>query len=115
MWIKPGISDLRLQISNQGPTRRQMLRGMAGGFGMLGLAGMLGQQALAGSFGAASGSAVTRHLAPRAKRVIFLFMNGGPSHVDTFDPKPALEKYAGQQPDGKLYKKSKGSGYVPSP
>jgi hypothetical protein len=42
-------------------------------------------------------------------------MNGGPSHVDTFDPKPALEKYAGQQPSEKLYKKSKGSGYVPSP
>jgi hypothetical protein len=39
------------------------------------------------------------HFAPRAKRVIFLFMNGGPSHVDTFDPKPDLEKYAGQQPE----------------
>jgi hypothetical protein len=88
---------------------------MAGGFGMVGLAGMIGPQALAGSLGAANGSAVTRHLAPRAKRVIFLFMNGGPSHVDTFDPKPALQKYAGQQPDGKLYKKSKGSGFVPSP
>ena len=36
------------------------------------------------------------HFPPRAKRVIFLFMNGGPSHVDTFDPKPMLEKYQGQ-------------------
>src|SRR4051794_22555197 len=100
MWISPAISNLRSQISNDGPSRRQMLRGMAGGFGMLGLAGLLGPQALAGSFGAASGTSVTPHLAPRAKRVIFLFMNGGPSHVDTFDPKPALQKYAGQQPDG---------------
>src|SRR5207302_6194024 len=36
------------------------------------------------------------HFPPRAKRVIFLFMNGGPSHVDTFDPKPSLEKYEGK-------------------
>src|SRR6266550_1219 len=52
------------------PSRRQILRRMAGGFGMVGLAGILGPQALAGSFGAASGSAAVRHLAPRAKRVI---------------------------------------------
>ncbi len=38
------------------------------------------------------------HFAPKAKSVIFLFMNGGPSQVDTFDPKPALEKYAGKTP-----------------
>ena len=37
------------------------------------------------------------HFAPKAKRVIHLFLNGGPSHVDTFDPKPALDKYHGQQ------------------
>src|SRR6188508_3358176 len=36
------------------------------------------------------------HFAPKAKRVIHFFLNGGPSHVDTFDPKPALRKYAGQ-------------------
>src|SRR6186997_3632399 len=36
------------------------------------------------------------HFAPKAKRVIHLFMNGGPSHVDTFDPKPALARFAGQ-------------------
>src|SRR5678815_5602009 len=36
------------------------------------------------------------HVAPRAKSVIWCFMEGGPSHVDLFDPKPALEKYAGQ-------------------
>src|SRR5213595_2478563 len=38
------------------------------------------------------------HFAPKAKAVIHLFMNGGPSQVDLFDPKPALEKYAGQPP-----------------
>src|ERR1700676_3733203 len=41
------------------------------------------------------------HFAPRAKSVISLFMSGGVSHVDTFDPKPALQKYAGQPLSGK--------------
>jgi hypothetical protein len=91
-------------------TRRQMLRRMCAGFGMVGLAGILGPQSL---FAAAS----TRspHFTPRAKRVIFLFMNGGPSHVDTFDPKPKLKELEGQQPTGELYKKNKGTGFMPSP
>ena len=42
------------------------------------------------------------HFPARAKRVIFLFMNGGPSHVDTFDPKPALQRYAGRHRRAKL-------------
>src|SRR5450432_4587581 len=41
------------------------------------------------------------HFAPRAKNVISLFMSGGVSHLDTFDPKPSLEKYAGQPLTGK--------------
>jgi hypothetical protein len=83
---------------------------MCAGFGMVGLAGLLGPRSLLAD-------SVSRgpHFAPRAKRVIFLFLNGGPSHVDTFDPKPALGKYEGQQPSGDLYKKSKGSGFMPSP
>jgi hypothetical protein len=45
----------------------------------------------------------TPHFAPKAKHVIHLFMNGGPSHVDTFDPKPMLTKYAGKElPTGTL-------------
>ena len=40
------------------------------------------------------------HFKPRAKRLIWFFMNGGPSHLDTFDPKPALEKYDGTKPPG---------------
>ena len=82
---------------------------MCAGFGSIGLAGLLGE--------AAHGDASARlpHHPSRAKRVIFLFMNGGPSHVDTFDPKPALKERAGQQPSGDLYRASKGTGFMPSP
>lgn len=85
--------------------RRQMLSRMATGFGMAALGSLVGGSSLGAGL----------HHAAKAKRVIFLFLNGGPSHIDTFDPKPALEKVAGQQPEGELYKKSKGSGYMPSP
>jgi hypothetical protein len=97
----PGAFDL---------SRRQMLRRMCAGFGLVGLAGMVGPQALL-----ASSNGRAPHFAPRARRVIFLFLNGGPSHVDTFDPKPALAQYEGQQPTGDLYKKPKGTGFMPSP
>jgi hypothetical protein len=83
------------------------------GFGMLGLAGTMHA---AGKFGLATAAAATArpHFPARAKRVIFLFMNGGPSHVDTFDPKPALEKYSGQKPTGNLFRAAQ-AGFVPSP
>src|SRR5712691_4372575 len=88
-------------------SRREMLQRMCTGFGVVGLAGLLGPEALAAA------SAERRpHFAPRAKRVIFLFLNGGPSHVDTFDPKPALKDCAGQPPTGELYRKNKGSGFM---
>jgi hypothetical protein len=98
-------------LSERALTRRRMLGRLAGGFGLVGLAGMLGPQSLC----AATGANAKPHFQPRARRVIFLFMNGGPSHVDTFDPKPALKTHEGKQPDGELYKKSKGSGFMPSP
>lgn len=85
-------------------TRRDMLQRMATGFGALGLAGLIAPQLQAAPV-----------LRARAKRAIFLFLNGGPSHVDTFDPKPALLKHAGEQPSGELYKKSSGTGFMPSP
>src|SRR5438046_4231239 len=91
-------------------TRRQMLQRMCAGFGMVGLAGLLGPQWVL-----AAANPRLPHFAPRARRVIFLFLNGGPSHVDTLDPKPALQEYEGQQPTGELYKKSKGTGFMPSP
>jgi hypothetical protein len=91
-------------------SRRQWLRHAGAGFGLLGLAGTL---ASAGLLRAATGDAigVGGHFSAKARRVIFLFMNGGPSHVDTFDPKPALAKYEGQKPEGRDAK----LGFMPSP
>src|SRR5436305_11038536 len=81
-------------------TRRELLRHLAGGFGTVGLAGTLaGGRALAVPDPALNPLAERPgHFAARAKRVIFLFMNGGPSHVDTFDPKPGLARHDGQDP-----------------
>ncbi|HEV3025532.1 MAG TPA: DUF1501 domain-containing protein, partial [Pirellulales bacterium] len=73
-------------------TRREFLATTAGGFGMLALAGLMGERAYA----ALALGAPTPHFAPRAKRVIFCFMDGGPSHVDTFDYKPLLKERQGQ-------------------
>ena len=64
---------------------------------MLGAAAFLSQQSLADASGASPAGC---HFPPRAKRVIHLFMNGGPFQADLFDPKPALVKYAGQRPEG---------------
>ena len=79
------------------PTRREMLRRFAGGFGALALSGMLAEQAAAdAATSATAGSALnplaprSAHFAPRAKRVIFLYMTGGVSHVESFDHKPRL-------------------------
>lgn len=80
-----------------------MLRRFANGFGVLGLASLFGEEVWGG--GTSSPLALRQpHFAPKAKRVIFLFMSGGPSHVDTFDPKPALVKYNGQPPPFELPK-----------
>jgi hypothetical protein len=58
----------------------------------------------------------TPHFAPTAKHVIHLFMNGGPSHVDTFDPKPSLAKYAGKElPRENLRTERKTGAALPSP
>jgi len=79
-------------------TRRTLLQRAAAGFGYVALQGLLGKEQ-------AQAAAVENPVAPkltpfpaRAKRVVFLFMKGGPSHVDTFDPKPLL-----QRDDGKPY------------
>jgi hypothetical protein len=81
-------------------TRREVLTRIGGGMGALGLAAVLQD---AGLLAAAPEGIERSPLAPRAphfpakaKHLIFLFMNGGPSQVDTFDPKPVLRKYAGQ-------------------
>src|SRR5947209_8759897 len=81
-------------------TRRDFLTRCGLGFGMLGLANLLGPGALGAT---ASVDAVNSPLAPKsphfpakAKRVIHIFANGGPSHVDTFDPKPELARLHGK-------------------
>jgi hypothetical protein len=65
-----------------------MLRASATGFGALALSALTQQRVF--------GSVNSPHFTPKVKSVIFLFMDGGVSHVDTFDPKPALEKHVGQ-------------------
>ena len=66
-------------------SRRKMLTSCSSGFGMLALQGMLGQNQLSAK----------PHFTPKAKSVIFCYMSGGVSHIDTFDPKPTLKKFAG--------------------
>src|SRR5580704_7391761 len=82
-------------------SRRQMLRRFASGFGMLGLAGLLAEDLVSDIFAAEPQSSNPLLVKPpqyaaRAKRIIFLFMSGGPSHVDLFDPKPRLAKDNGK-------------------
>src|SRR5947208_2280062 len=90
-------------------TRRSMLQRSAAGFGHVALAALLARESAGDTPGTgdtpATGSATSSpliakspHFAARAKRVVFLFMSGGPSQVDTFDPKPLL-----QRDDGKKY------------
>ncbi len=81
-------------------TRREALRRMGAGFGMVGLASVLDSPLSAATD---AGNLIPNalesrepHFQPRAKHVIFLFLNGGLSQVDTFDPKPMLQKFHGQ-------------------
>ena len=87
-------------ISNKGiPTmtsRRQMLRNASAGFGALALHGLLGLESRGAIHSQGPLSPKQPHFKPKAKRVIFLFMHGGPSHVDTFDYKPLLTRDDGK-------------------
>ena len=71
-------------------TRRQMLHQMGTGLGMLGLTSLLNEAGLLTSEAQAASlnplAAKPPQFAPRAKRIIHIYLNGGPSHVDTFDP-----------------------------
>ena len=79
-------------------SRRNLLQSWCVGFGGLALSHLLDGEGVGRA--EAKGPLAPRdpHFAPRAKRVIFLFMHGGPSHVDLFDPKPMLQKHDGKQP-----------------
>ena len=92
-------------------TRRRFVGSLCGGLASVGLAGML-QESLA----AAGPRPIGPHFAPRAKQVIFLFMTGGPSHMDLLDPKPALLQYQGQRPESvDLRTERMTGGLLPSP
>ncbi len=84
------------------PTRREVLRRAGAGFGSLALAALLAEEAAADGPRADPLAPRAPHLAARARRVIFLFMPGGPSQVDTFDPKPRLTRDHGK-PAPKAY------------
>ena len=75
--------------------RRAMLKRAATGFGYLAFAGLCAEASQAAA-APGSLSPKTPHHRPRAKRVIFLFMHGGPSQTDTFDYKPRLNRESGQ-------------------
>jgi hypothetical protein len=79
-----------------GSSRREFLSRAGTGFGMLALASILKQEKLLAQDAARPLAPRTVHFAPKAKSVIFLFMSGGPSHVDLFDYKPELIRLAGQ-------------------
>ena len=88
--------------------RREMLRNCGNGFGTVALMGLMHQEALANGLLNAdkllTGDSLnnTPHHSPKAKSVIFIFLSGGMSHLDTFDPKPRLEKESGQDPATKF-------------
>jgi hypothetical protein len=98
-------------------TRREALRSMGSGFGMVALANMVGKSLARAD--ASPDSLLTprkAHFEPKAKHVIFLFMNGGCSSIDSFDYKPALEKYHGQPlPGGEVKTERKTGTLLKSP
>lgn len=75
-------------------SRRDWMRTSSAGFAHVALSALAGHSVTNAS---AAGRSIGTHFAPRAKRIIFLFMWGGPSHVDLFDPKPELQKRSGEQ------------------
>src|SRR5256885_11972936 len=115
------MSHHRPKLEDMLFTRRELLSRMGNGFAALGLTSVMAGEGLLAR--PAEAATLLSPLAPKrpplpakAKRVIFLFMNGGPSHVDTFDPKPALARYAGKPlPMENLKTERKTGGALPSP
>src|ERR1700676_574457 len=94
-------------------SRRELIQSLCGGIGAVGLSALLSEQVgCAAPLGLYTGP----RLPVKAKHVICLFMTGGPSHVDLFDPKPALVKYQGQRPGSvDLRTERQTAGLMPSP
>lgn len=78
-------------------SRRQMLREASLGFGSIALTALLAEKSWAGSTGTIRDAVNPSHHRPKARNVIFLYMDGGVSHVDSFDPKPRLRRENGQR------------------
>ncbi|EAQ81100.1 DUF1501 domain-containing protein [Blastopirellula marina] len=93
--------------------RRDMLSMTGMGLGSLALGSMFGNSASAAPANPLLPKAP--HFAPKAKHVIHIFLNGGPSHVDTFDPKPKLEEYAGKEIPVKMRTERPTGVALPSP
>src|SRR6186713_209620 len=92
-------------------TRRQILDMMGAGFGIVGFRGLAGAASAVDPL-----TPKPVHFPAKAKRVINLFLNGGPSQVDTFDPKPMLDKYHGKPvPSGNLRTERKTGAAMKSP
>ena len=92
-------------------TRRELLNIMGAGFGMVGFRGVAGAEPAADPL-----LPKPPHFPAKAKRVIYLFLNGGPSQVDTFDPKPKLDEYNGKPiPSGNLKTERKTGNLLKSP
>ena len=103
----------RMRFNPYGPpcgrvNRRTFLADLGLGFAGLAMGSMLGQdgaaraaEVVAGQTGAGAGGGPIAgpHFAPRAKNVIWIFLSGGVSHLETFDPKPLLNKFAGKTYD----------------
>src|SRR5262245_15910053 len=83
------MNHSQLCLLNQTFTRRRFLQRTSAGLGIAALAALLDARA--------AGSTARTHFAPKVKNVIYLFMAGGPSHVDLFDPKPKLQAVHGQE------------------
>src|SRR3954451_15089835 len=96
-------------------TRRELLKTMGTGFGIAGLASTL-NAATASPASLNPLSPKAPHFPAKAKHVIFLFLNGGPSQVDTFDPKPLLDKFNGKAaPTGNVKTERKTGNLLKSP
>jgi hypothetical protein len=118
------VLEPEMNLNHQTASRRQLLCRLGNGMGLLGLAAVAQSESQARSVPSASRLPSTgplsekpTHFVPRAKRIIHLWMNGAPSQVDTFDPKPALKQYAGQRPESTVTLKTEleTGGLLPSP
>lgn len=103
------------QADNKQLDRRSLLTRSALGIGSLGLASLMHSE----GYGAMASddllASKMSHFPGKTKRVIHFFLNGGPSHVDTFDPKPSLAKYAGKPVPNNLTTERKTGAAFPSP